>query len=218
MSLAPTLCSECGNSLKGKKKGTRTCSDKCRQARSLRLRNAAGRAEEDEVQAAADAEVLAGMRASVRGHLEDRVKTIMDKELAPVVREAITEDVQRSISALLALTPAAVQAIMEDLTQTDSFDRRQKAYTLLMKYTAGHPKLVTDVDPTPPSVTVVFPGMERPEVVPEADVVEGEFECDACNTVQPDDQRAAPGADRCQTCHDQLQEHRAKIVAELNRG
>jgi len=216
---APLICSECGKKLPpGSKTTRRTCSDKCRAERSRRIREGHARAQEEaleEVQVTTTAQKAMGR--AITANIDDRIHKVLDRELGPIVREHITEDVQRSIAALLGMMPLAVNAIMEDLAQEDSYDRRQKAYTLLMKYTAGHPKLITDADPTPPSVTVVFPGMERPEGVPEATLADDVFECDACAEVQSVDQRAAPGADRCKTCHENLQARRHEILAEISK-
>lgn len=217
MALAP-VCSECGTSLAGKKKSTRTCGEKCRKARSIRLRTQHARDGEWENDGRQENPETAEMRLAIRSELDDRIHKVLDQELTPLVREAITDDVLRSITALLALTPQAVAAIMDDLMQTESYDRRQKAYTLLLKYTAGNSPLVPSVDPKPPAVNVIFPGMERPDapIVTAAELLDDdEFICNACDRALPMSEQAAPGAERCKECHAALQVRKDEIVKGL---
>jgi len=217
---APLICSECGKKLPpGSKTTRRTCSDKCRAERSRRFREGHARAQEEaleEVQVTTTAQKAMGR--AITANIDDRIHKVLDRELGPIVREHITEDVQRSIAALLGMMPLAVKAIMEDLSQGDSYDRRQKAYTLLMKYTAGHPKLITDADPAPAAINVVFAGMERPEqtaIEASSEVVQdGEFVCNGCGEVKPDAARVVAGAERCQGCHQALQDRRDEILRE----
>lgn len=160
------------------------------------------------------------MRDAIRHHQDDAIKDAIQEAVTPVVREALTDDTVKAIHDLLALTPLAVAAIEADLIQEDSAERRQKAYTLLMKYTAGHPALMPTVDPQPPAIVVNFPGMPRPDeqVVIEGtaqDVVEeGEpdFICAGCGLQLPDEQRAAPGAPNCGGCFARQQARKTELM------
>lgn len=185
-----------------------TCTKACRNKRSLRLRR-----EAKEAAAASTNPVLAEMRLATNQHYVDVAKEVLREQLQPIVRQTLTEDVLRAINDLVGLTPAAVAALHEDLESEDKV-LRQRAYSLLMKYTVGHQALVKQEDTEDKSQLVVNFNLPRPdstaplpeEAAPPAIVV-----CDICKEPKPDTEMVA-GSDRCQTCFD---EWKAKIVAEF---
>jgi hypothetical protein len=146
-----------------------------------------------------------------KGTIKDAAMEVMRDELKPVVREALTDDVLRAIEKLVHLTPAVVDAIQEDLEQDDDKTLRQRAYTLLAKYTLGNPS----VAPPPPEqaaqgmqVTFVMP---RPgdtttaAIEPQSDSDAVELRtCIECKTDKPS-QDFVGNSDRCTQCHDDLQ-------------
>lgn len=147
----------------------------------------------------------------------DYTRTVIEKlaqeELRPIVREAITEETIRAINELVRLAPRAVQLIAQDMESEDSLVR-QKAYTLMMKYTVGHPALVQPKDTASGNQITVNFGLPRPEDVPEEAVtVESleERECDMCHQVKPEDEFVA-NSSRCQACFD---EWKATITADF---
>lgn len=174
-------CSECGGSLAAKGPHAKTCSDSCRAKRSRRLKRGKGGLElPDEMKAVSEA---------VRNEVPDIAHDVIVEELRPVVREAMTEDVLRSIHQLVALTPTAIAALAEDL-QSDDPVIRNKATTLTLKYTLGHPALIRPDDADPGKQLVVnlnLPRPEQPEIVGdethEGEAVEDADEvrtCDKC--------------------------------------
>jgi len=137
----------------------------------------------------------------------------MKDELTPIVREAINEDVLRAIEGMVGLTPAAVAALEEDLASEDS-TIRQRAYSLVIKYTVGHPALVKDDITKNQQMTVNF-NLPRPnqEDIDAATVPEDDLRlCDMCREPKrwPDEFEAY--STRCTACHE---EFTAKIRAQF---
>ncbi len=203
------VCSECGGPL-GDNPKQKTCSDKCRGDRSRRLarskKKGGPRADQTGFQALAPA---AGAVA-----VEDVARDVLREELAPVVREAITEDALRAIQKLIALTPEMVDKLATDLRSTDDVVR-QKAYTLGLRYTIGHGSIVPppgDADPGN-KLTVIFDGMARPDfdAPADAEVVEETRTCNGCGAEKAADQFVGH-SDRCTDCHEAL---RARAEALL---
>ena len=131
---------------------------------------------------------------------------VMKEQLEPVVREALTEDVLRAVQEMLGLTPLAVSALHEDLQSSD-VTVRQRAYSLLIKYTVGHKALISTDDLDDNKQLIVNFNLPRPS---EEDVVATDLEaseiqesqvCDVCNQEKPSDQFEA-GSSRCQQCHE----------------
>lgn len=190
-------CSECENSLAGKAPTTKTCSDPCRNRRSRRLAKENAREVPPEQKLA----------QALQGEYKDAAHEVIQQQLAPVVREAMTEDVLSAIQSLVGLTPAAVRAIEMDLGDEDS-TVRQRAYTLLLKYTVGHPAVVQARDADPNQQMVVHFNLPRPEAVVEADATEYvEDDLRTCDECGKED---VPGmfigaSDRCTACYDKRQ-------------
>lgn len=196
------LCSECGASLDGKAPQTRTCSDRCRGIRSRRLRNAKvesgkTRSLSPEQQAAAD---------FARGDRDDVAREVVAEELRPVVREVIDEKVMNGVRDMIGLTPAAVAAIKEDLESSDPVIR-QRAYSLVVKYTIGHSALVRPPEEEAGKMMVVNFQMPRPGDNVEGDTITVEAEdseirqCDMCEEDKPITEFIA-NSSRCQACYD----------------
>lgn len=144
----------------------------------------------------------------------------MDQALAPVVREALTEDVLQAIKTLVGLTPKAIQAIEADLSSENDFIR-QGAYRLLARYTLGHPALVPEMD-SDKQVVVVVNGIARPQAptqpgehlaTPEpiegVEVAETRV-CDTCNEEKPVPEFVGT-SHRCQDCFVRARDHAYSI-------
>jgi hypothetical protein len=162
----------------------------------------------------------AEITARVRSELPDVAHRVIEEEIRPVVRESITADTLRAISKMVALTPHAVAAIQEDLL-SDNEVVRQRAYTLIMKYTVGHSALVQppDQDRTQP-LQIHFdlprptdaPDPEPDEPEPEVEDAEVVRECDTCRADKPESDFVA-NSDRCVECYGKQQERAAEIDA-----
>lgn len=214
MSPVGRRCSECGSSLAGKSASAKTCDEACRQKRSRRIKRANKQIREIQDQQGAGADEIAAM---VRRESPDVIKDVMKAQLAPVVREALTEDVLRAVQQMLGLTPRAVELLQLDLESEDA-TVRQRAYTLVTKYTIGHPALLKADDTDGTKQLVVHfnlprPGTEDPVQDGTADPVQdGEplQVCDICNAEKPADEFVA-GSSRCATCF----EERRDAVLEM---
>ncbi len=201
------ICSECPNEISGRAK---TCSDACRAKRHRRLR--AGRAEGVEPSQRVDLPA---------GQVEAAIQNTVDAALAPVVREALTEDVLQAIKTLVSHTPQAIAAIVADLESDNDFIR-QGAYRLLARYTLGHPALVPDMD-SDKQVVVVVNGVARPQApaqpgehLAEATPIDAEEVtetrlCDTCNEVKPAKEFVGT-SHRCQTCFVRARDHAYSIT------
>lgn len=112
---------------------------------------------------------------------------VIQKQLEPVVREAVTEDIMKAIRDMVGLTPKAVLAIEEDLG-SDNETTRQRAYTLIMKYTAGHPALVRPPEEDRTQAIQVNFALPRPEqetVTVEVEELDTDTrQCEKCNQVK----------------------------------
>lgn len=193
------VCSECPNTLDGKPPQTKTCGAACRVKRSRRLRANKVRAGE----ALALPEHQKEIQEIVRGEKDDLTERVIQDELRPVVREAITDDVLRAIADLLALTPTVVSKLREDLEDEDP-TIRQKAYTLIAKYTMGQASLIPEEAGSDKQLVVNFE-LPRPDATPkavevEAEEIESETKpCDICGTDKPLAE-FVDGSDRCSVC------------------
>ena len=220
MALART-CSECGGSLEGRGPKAITCSVKCRSARARRRAGI----NEDSKALAAEQEVA----AIVRREAPDVVTRIMKQELAPVVREAIDEDVIKAIGAMVGLTSQAVQVLERDI-QGDDPVLAQRAAALVIKYTVGHPALVKPEADDYGKLEVHF-NLPRPDAalggtapvppnIEDAASIDDTHEsqdpdtrvCDSCHIEKPVGEFVG-GSDRCEQC---FQQTRDAILARLN--
>ncbi len=155
----------------------------------------------------------------VRHEQADVAHKVIEEEIRPVVRESITQDTLKAISDMVGLTPRAVAAIADDLASEDAVIR-QRAYTLIMKYTVGHQAIVRppEEDKSQP-LTVHFelPRPAAPESEPDLDPVEDEAqdlkECDLCHINKPLPDFVS-GSDRCKECFDAQQAKAVDILAE----
>lgn len=211
MPTALRTCSECPNPLAGKSVRAKTCSDACRLKRSRRIRAANEEVEEFADRNNAGAAEIA---AIVRREAPDVVTRVMHGQLEPIVREALTDDVLRAIRDMIGLTEAAVAALTEDLESPDS-TVRQRAYTLILKYTVGHPALVKpEANETGP-ITVHFnlprPDGDSEDTELDLDVDEAFQVCDMCKEEKPLSEMVA-GSTRCLPC---FAEAKAKVLAEF---
>lgn len=193
-------CSECPNSLAGKKPQTKTCSQECRSARSRRLKRAAK-----------EPTYHKELSAYVRRESPEIAHKVMEEELRPIVREALTEDVLRSLKRMVGLTPLVMDAIEEDLRSEDS-TIRQRAYSLVMKYTVGHPAVVRPEEANAGQQLVVNFQLPRPgspgDVVAPSPVLDSDgseelLVCDSCGEDRVPSEMVS-GSTRCQECFDGL--------------
>lgn len=194
--LAVRTCSECGTPLEGNDPRRKTCTASCRAKRSRRLKRKTDAATAARARPAHQRHVA----AIVEDEIPDVAHEVIAEELRPIVREAITEEVLRSIDQLVALTPDAIKALGEDLESTD--DRvRQTAYTLALKYTVGNAAITSDDQPTGLVVNFELP---RPGRVAQEDAVPADSEevkeCLVCQEDKPLSEFVS-NSDRCTTCH-----------------
>jgi len=196
-------CTECAAALGSRSVRAKTCSNRCRLARSRRIRRANQEIEEFAEQHNTGAQEIA---AIVRRQAPDLVHTVMKEQLAPVIREALTEDVLHAIQSMLGLTPRAVQLLGEDL-ESKYATIRQRAYTLVTKYTIGHPALLQAEDNAGAGQLVVNFNLPRPaepgtftnEDVTLADAVQELAVCDMCNEEKSCEDFES-GSTRCSAC------------------
>lgn len=139
----------------------------------------------------------------------------MKEEYRPIVREAMTEDALRAIQRMVGLTPLAVECIEDDLTCGDP-TIRQRAYTLLMKYTVGHQAIVRPEEEVSGQLVVHFnlprPGDDVESQGAAVELVAEELRCcDMCGKDKAITQFVA-GSDRCTTCYDEQREFAQKLL------
>lgn len=203
------VCSECGGSLKGKAPTALTCTGECRTARSRRLKRAGSH------------EATEAMTEVVHSEINTVGREVLRDELRPIVREALTEEALRAVAGLLELTPLAVQCIHEDLLDEDKVVR-QRAYTLLVKYTMGHPALVNSNETSSEKQLVVNFNLPRPVAsgetfdAPGDSAVPGEADeirtCDTCGVEKLWPREFVDESTRCITCHETL---RSAVMARV---
>jgi hypothetical protein len=158
----------------------------------------------------------------VRSERDDVAHKVIQEEIRPVVRESITEDTLKAIRDMVALTPATVAAIQEDLQSEDAVVR-QRAYTLILKYTVGHQAIVRppDEDRTQP-ITVNFqldrpPQADAPDLPEQAEPVESTAvevkTCDMCGKEDTADKFAA-NSTRCLSCYDKQRRRADEFLSD----
>lgn len=135
------------------------------------------------------------------------MRDVMAEEVRPVVREELAGRVLEQIDRLITLTPEALDALYEDLKGSDAV-LRQRAYTLLLKYTVGSP-LASDAETTDEKNLVINVGMPGPESV-EAEVIEMKT-CDVCLEEKPEDQFEG-NSERCVQCFTEARDRAAKLL------
>lgn len=211
---AARTCSECGVSLQGYAPQAKTHNASCRQKRARRLRSLDRAAQRDAKQTynapAPLQEIMNAVNAETNSNL---VKSVVREQLAPIVRDALTEDTLRAIQKLLSLTPQAVDALAEDLGSDDSVIR-QRAYSLHLKYTVGHPALVKADDADGSKQIVVNFALDRPtltEAELEAEVTEMRT-CDLCDTEKPATEFVG-SSERCMDCQNEWKQRIIDSVA-----
>lgn len=194
---APRVCTECGKELPPGNAGRKTCGPTCRSARRRRLHRLKDRGvdvlTEDEI-------------------TKDIAAPVLQDELRPLIRERITTEVLDGIAALAKLTPRAVELLADDLEDTDPVVR-QKAYTLVMRYTLGAKSLAEQDSGKNLNVNFAMPrpgddpdptGSDGDAVPVEGDAVEVRT-CERCHEDKP--VAAFEGAAvRCRTCQEALRQ------------
>src|SRR5690606_23634205 len=170
----------------------KTCSGACRTKRSRRLKKLNKDRTRKATEAKTTPEPQRSLRQSVRAEIEDALRPVVQEELRPAVREAITQDTYDAIRDLVALTPAAVASLKADLL-SDNEVIRQRASSLIMKYTVGHQAIIRpEDDPSQKQIVVNF-ALPRPESTPEPpppgdnddDEPQDLRECMVCNIHKP---------------------------------
>ena len=200
------FCSECGRDISDRGSGAKTCSDKCRTDRSIRLRAIRTRQRELE-----DSPIEEGITGRVPAEIDEQIPKVINEELRPVVREALNEDTLSSIKKLINLSPAAITALETQLGSDDEKISQAAAKTIL-QYTVGHPALVSKEEESGPGKLTINFALPRPEIpdleTATAITVTAEEElddgtdtrpCDTCQLERTDDQFVA-GSDRCVDC------------------
>lgn len=215
MSRAYRVCSECGESLEGKPITAKTCSTSCRAKRSRRLKRAAKEGGEAKALPPHQKEIS----ERVRGEAEDVAHKVIEEEIRPVVRESITADTLAAISKMVALTSDAVGCIAEDLQSEDAVVR-QRAYTLIMKYTVGHQAIVRPPEEEKGGDITVNFELPRPEKGEDIDGSAEEVElatemktCDSCGEDKPADEFVA-NSTRCLNCYEVQQNRASELIAD----
>jgi hypothetical protein len=195
--LAPRLCTECDNPVEGNRI---TCSDRCRKKRHARRRK------------------TLPSRHSTPEAAEKATQELLREELRPLIRETITQDLLDSIHNLVGSLPDAIAAAIEDLNAKGSspevLDRRQRAYTLLMRHSVGNANLVPDINEGKRQALTVHFDLPRP-----GGLVHGEGgtetiqtkECDTCHAHKPIDDFVG-SSDRCQVCFDRMRDAAKELL------
>jgi predicted nucleic acid-binding Zn ribbon protein len=195
------LCTECGEPLPpGSARTRKTCSDNCRSARSRRIKRAHNTKQALPPEIAAVSDVT-------HGDTREIANQVIKEQLQPIVREALTEDVLRSIDKIVALTPKAIAELEKDLESEDGFVRR-KAVEQVLKYTIGHQALLTKDDTANERQLVVNFSLPRPDAEPEQPQLAEAEELRICDTCHADKPVAefVDNSTRCQSCHDDIRE------------
>lgn len=195
--MAQRPCAACGKLLPEGYRG-KTCDAKCRKR--LARQKAAQRRSAAAVGGQRTAENFSGLVDA--DEALKAAQAVLEKELTPIVREAITDDVIRAIAALGKLTPALVESLAKDLTSSNDFVRT-RAQAIIAKYTLGQaeggprdPRLVINLGQMPD------PSLDQIDRVDQVESVELR-ECESCGEAKPlsDFDGDAP---RCRDCQRNL--------------
>jgi hypothetical protein len=209
----PRQCSECENFLPADSSKTRkTCSAPCRQKRSRRItrqRKTAGAKGHDATR----------IPQEWKDVLEDAGTEVVKEELRPVVREAMTEDSMQALQRMVRLLPGVVDQLAKDITHPDDLVR-QKAHTMILRYTLGHEKALPPDDKQPAGVNVIL-AMPRPDTseslsdtAPQEPVSADAEElrlCDTCSESKPTSEFFG-AALRCDACVTAFQERAQRLL------
>lgn len=203
-------CTECGDPLAPNSKHSKlTCSPRCRAARSRRKAREKKEGRRGMAWAAHTHE-QAQIAELGEGRVEDVARDVIREEVAPVVREALTDDVLAAIARMTKLTGRVVEVLEEDLHSENEI-LRQRAALLVAKYTIGHPGVAPRPDDgAGAQQLVVNVGIPRPGDVP-AEAVELRA-CDTCGADKPESEFAAD-SDRCLAC---LEARKAEVLARFS--
>lgn len=205
-------CTECGKRFESRRPDAKTDTGACRQRRSRRLAALRRKGAEAGRMPPEQRELT----DIVNGSTQDVARPLLEEELKPVVREAITEDTLRAIRGMVALTPDAVAALAEDL-RSENATIRQRAYKLVLQYTVGHPAVVRPEDADPHQQLIVNLHVPRPGSGETQADVDGEAQelrtCVVCDHSKPVEQFVA-NSDRCKDCHAKLQEKAMRFLEQ----
>lgn len=221
--MAPTRkCSECAKPLLDKNggpplAGQMTCGRSCRDKRPRRLKREKAERDAQLVRNRELPEHLKPISDAVRGDVRDVTHQVLKEAIRPIVQEALTPDVLAGLGELVNLMPDAIVALGEDIRGNDP-ELRQRAYTLLLKYTAGNATIApASKEAAPSPMTVVFemprPGdaaKPLPAVAPE-DAVEVR-DCVECEATKPAPE-FVDGSNRCLSCQGVLEDMIAQRFA-----
>jgi len=213
------------------------CSTELTGAQKLYCSNAC----KSRAQRAKRADAAAAHKADLPDPTPDQVARAMQEELqnqlAPVIRENLTDDVVKAAEDMVKLSGKAVAALKQDLESTDP-NIRQRAYALWLKYTVGSQAVMpnlTDDSQSPMTVVIanmpatVEPAQPPPEELPRRDPeapalpppTDAELqdlrECDTCHTFKPDSQFEASSS-RCTDCFDRLRSQALATFGESASG
>lgn len=188
---------------------SKTCTEACRKKRSRRLKRERDEREGFEAKYPGDGNRAIG--EIVRHEAYNAIAKATRAEIQPIVREALTEDVLQAVHAMIGLTPRAVELMAEDLESEDAVVR-QRAYTLVAKYTIGHPALLAPKDTEAEGQIVVNFNLPRPEAI-EGEVLLDEAPriCDTCNEEKPAGDFES-GSARCSAC---FEEWKRRVVEQF---
>lgn len=143
------------------------------------------------------------------------IRSVVVDELRPIVREALTEQALQGISDMMNLIPEAVAALKDDIQNSEDPAIRQRAYSLAVKYTMGHPAVVQPEESGSHGQMIVQFNLPRPDHV-DAEVLEATDEpdrtCNMCNEAKPAAQFVA-NSSRCYDCQ-ALWEQRIEAMVE----
>lgn len=150
-----------------------------------------------------------------RADVADVVRDEARKIVAPVVREAIDDEILSAVRKMVGLAPLAVAAMEEDLLGSDP-RLRQNAYSQLLKYTIGHPAIgPKDAEAT--DRVVINLGLPRPgtpsieqDTWSDGKAVEIKT-CDTCGEEKPSDQFVGMST-RCIMCFANQQDAAAELL------
>lgn len=195
------VCSECGKPLPEDASAARkTCSGRCRQLRSRRIKRARQRG--GKVPLGGEEHEHREIQDMVRGETQDVSRKAMIEELRPIIREQITDEVVAALHDMVGLTPAIVRQLEKDVESSDPVIR-QKAYGLVMRYLLGtegraaagqekHGSLIVQFGSMPQPAQ---PAIAEPEDEPALDL----RECETCHQFKALDEFDGPAL-RCNTC------------------
>lgn len=195
MAHGPRTCTECDAPVSARK-GALTCSPRCRTKRSVRIRTARATGRDVQALITDDAEVAG--------------REVLREELRPHVREYITDQVLDGIKTLIGSIPKAIAKAAEDLDSEDDVTR-QKAYSLILRYSIGNGNIVPDINADRQQELTVQFNLPRPSAedllgpapaAKDSGVIETK-ECDSCGETKALTEFVA-NSDRCQSCFDRM--------------